>query len=140
MLLQGEVDGRAIGKAHTYERSIEQLRSMGSRRVTFRNAVAVVRRERSFARARLAPVRMHFRSLADERIQRYPRVLQTCDCAGSAKREGLRITLPQAIDSDHSTALVGLPLVRTCESLRAAGTDPIGRQPLAALPRKLLES
>ena len=33
--------------------------------------------------------------------------------------------LLQAIDSDDPTALVGLPLIRTCQLLRAAGFDPL---------------
>ena len=38
-----------------------------------------------------------------------------------AKSEGLGIALVEAIDSDDPTALIGLPLIRTCRMLRAAG-------------------
>ena len=38
-----------------------------------------------------------------------------------AAAEGLGIALLDAIDSDDPTALVGLPLIRTCRMLRAAG-------------------
>jgi len=43
------------------------------------------------------------------------------DCAGSAKSEGLGIVLLESIDNDDPTALVGLPLIRTCRMLQAAG-------------------
>ena len=43
------------------------------------------------------------------------------DCAGSAKSEGLGIALLERIDNDDPSALVGLPLIRTCQMLRAAG-------------------
>jgi septum formation protein len=43
------------------------------------------------------------------------------DCAGSAKSEGLGIALLERIDNDDPTALIGLPLIRTCALLRAAG-------------------
>ena len=46
---------------------------------------------------------------------------QPYDCAGSAKSEGLGIALLQAIESDDPTALIGLPLIRTAQLLRAAG-------------------
>ena len=46
-------------------------------------------------------------------------------CAGSAKCETLGIALLASIASDDPTALVGLPLIRTCELLRAAGIDPM---------------
>jgi septum formation protein len=35
------------------------------------------------------------------------------------------VALLSAIDSDDPTALVGLPLIRTCALLRAAGLDPL---------------
>ncbi len=49
------------------------------------------------------------------------RIEQPYDCAGSAKSEGLGIALLEAIDNDDPTALVGLPLIRTCRMLQAAG-------------------
>ena len=69
----------------------------------------------------LAPVEVRFRTLADDEIERYLLAEQPYDCAGSAKSEGLGISLLDAIVSDDPTALVGLPLIRTCRMLRAAG-------------------
>ena len=45
------------------------------------------------------------------------------DCAGSAKSEGLGIALLESIDNDDPSALVGLPLIRTCHMIRAAGVS-----------------
>jgi septum formation protein len=39
--------------------------------------------------------------------------------------EALGIALLEAVESDDPTALVGLPLIRTCELLRAVGIDPL---------------
>ena len=36
-------------------------------------------------------------------------------------RSGLGIALLEQIDNDDPTALIGLPLIRTCQMLRAAG-------------------
>ena len=66
-------------------------------------------------------MRVRFRDLGDDEIETYLRAEQPYDCAGSAKSEGLGIALLDAIDSDDPTALVGLPLIRTCRMLRAAG-------------------
>ena len=120
-----ELDGAAIGKPHTHDRAVAQLRAMSGRRVVFHTAVAVVRRERDFARALLAPVVVTFRVLTDAEIDHYLRAEQPYDCAGSAKCETLGIALLAAIDSDDPTALVGLPLIRTCALLREAGLDPL---------------
>ena len=51
---------------------------------------------------------------------------QPYDCAGSAKCEALGIVLLASIESDDPTALIGLPLMRTCALLRLAGIDPLG--------------
>ena len=81
----------------------------------------MVCRATGFAQHDLAPVRVRFRDLADDEIEAYLRAEQPYDCAGSAKSEGAGIALLDAIDSDDPTALVGLPLIRTCRLLRAAG-------------------
>jgi septum formation protein len=125
-----DLDGQAIGKPGTHERATEQLRAMRGRSIVFQTAVAVVRPGTGYARALLAPVRVRFRRLSDGEIEHYLRTEQPYDCAGSAKSETLGIALLEAIDSDDPTALVGLPLIRTCELLRAAGIDPLG----SALP------
>jgi septum formation protein len=120
-----ELDGQAIGKPQSHERAVAQLRSMSGRRVVFHTAVAVVRLDRHFARSMLAPVAVTFRTLNDDEIEHYLRTEQPYDCAGSAKSEGLGIALLSAIESDDPTALVGLPLIRTCALLREAGINPL---------------
>jgi septum formation protein len=120
-----ELDGAPIGKPHTHERAVAQLRTMSGRRVLFHTAVAVVRQDHGFARSLLASVAVTFRTLGQAEIEHYLRVEQPYDCAGSAKCEGLGIALLAAIESDDPTALIGLPLIRTCALLREAGLDPL---------------
>lgn len=124
-----DLDGQPIGKPGTHERAVEQLRAMSGRSVVFQTAVAVVRRETGFAEAMLAPVTVRFRELTDAEIEHYLRTEQPYDCAGSAKSEALGIALLRSLESDDPTALVGLPLIRTCELLRRAGIDPLASAP-----------
>ena len=120
-----DLDGQPIGKPGTHERAVAQLRLMRGRRVTFQTAVAVVRANTGYAQVLLAPVAVTFRMLSDAEIEHYLRTEEPYDCAGSAKCETLGIALLDAIDSDDPTALIGLPLIRTCRLLRAAGVDPL---------------
>lgn len=120
-----DLDGVALGKPGTHERAVAQLQAMRSRRVVFQTAVAVVHARRSFEQTVLVPVAVRFRDFSDAQIERYLRLEQPYDCAGSAKCETLGITLVDAIESDDPTALVGLPLIGTCALLRAAGLDPL---------------
>ena len=116
-----DLAGHALGKPGTHERATEQLRLMSGHSVVFQTAVAVVCHATGFAQALLAAVEVRFRPLSDAEIERYLRAEQPYDCAGSAKSEGLGISLLDAIHSDDPTALIGLPLIRTCQLLRAAG-------------------
>lgn len=120
-----DLDGQPIGKPGTHERAVAQLRAMSGRSVVFQTAVAVVRRDTGFAATALAPVTVRFRELSDAEIEHYLHAEQPYDCAGSAKSEALGIALLQSLESDDPTALVGLPLIRTCELLRRAGIDPL---------------
>jgi len=124
-----DLDGEAIGKPGTHERAVAQLQRMSGRRVVFQTAVAVVRPATGYERVLLAPVRVLFRQLGADEIEHYLRLEQPYDCAGSAKCETLGIALLDAIDSDDPTALVGLPLIRTCRLLREAGLDPLNSYP-----------
>jgi septum formation protein len=120
-----DLDGEPLGKPGDHARAQVQLRRLSGRSAVFQTALAVVRPETGFESVQLAPVRVQFRSLSDAEIERYLQLEQPYDCAGSAKCETLGIALLDAIESDDPTALVGLPLIRTAQMLRAAGIDPL---------------
>ena len=120
-----DLDGRAIGKPGDHQAATAQLRAMSGRRVVFQTAVAVVCVDRGYAGVRLAAVEVRFCALDDARIERYLQLEQPYDCAGSAKVEALGITLLASVASDDPSALVGLPLMRTCALLREAGFEPL---------------
>ena len=116
-----DLAGQALGKPGTHARATQQLRQMSAQTVVFQTAVAVVCLATGFEQVELAAVEVRFRPLNDGEIERYLQAEQPYDCAGRAKSEGLGISLLDAILSDDPTALVGLPLIRTCRMLRAAG-------------------
>ena len=120
-----DLDGEPIGKPGTHAKATEQLRAMRGKAVVFQTAVAVVNQATGYEGSALVPVTVRFRPLSDAEIEHYLRAEQPYDCAGSAKSEALGIALLSAIESDDPTALVGLPLIKTCELLRAAGIDPL---------------
>ena len=116
-----DLDGVPLGKPGTHERAVVQLHQMRGRTVIFQTAVAVVCLASGFEQASLAAVKVRFRPLSDAAIENYLQAEQPYDCAGSAKSEGLGIALLESIDSDDPTALIGLPLIRTCQLIEAAG-------------------
>ena len=116
-----DLNGQPLGKPLVHDKAVAQLRAMSGQSMQFHTAVAVVCHATGFAQADTAVVRTVFRDLSDAEIERYLRAEEPYDCAGSAKSEGLGITLLDAIESDDPTALIGLPLIRTARLLRAAG-------------------
>lgn len=116
-----DLDGLALGKPGNFERATLQLRQMRGKTVVFQTALAVVCHATGYVAQDCASVNVVFRDLSDAEITAYLLAETPYDCAGSAKSEGLGIALLAAINSDDPTALVGLPLIRTCNMLRAAG-------------------
>ncbi len=116
-----DLAGQPLGKPGEHARAVLQLRQMRGKTVIFQTALAVVCLRTGFEQVDLAEVRVVFRNLSDEEIEAYLQAEKPYDCAGSAKSEGLGIALLESIDNDDPTALVGLPLIRTCRLLRQAG-------------------
>lgn len=120
-----DLDGRPLGKPLSHARAVAQLHAMRGKQVVFHTAVAVTCQDTGFAGCDVAQVRVRFRDattgLTDAAIEAYLHAEQPYDCAGSAKSEGLGISLLASIDNDDPTALVGLPLIRLCTLLQQAG-------------------
>lgn len=126
-----DLEGQALGKPGNHERAVAQLRQMSSKTVVFHTAVAVVCQTTGFCQHAIAPVRVKFRTLNDDEIENYLQLEQPYDCAGSAKSEGLGIVLLDSIESEDPTTLIGLPLIRTSQMLRAAGIALLQAKPSA---------
>ena len=116
-----DLNGEPLGKPGNHANAVKQLQKMRGQTVIFQTAVSVVCLATGFAQSDLAQVKVQFRHVSDAAIEAYLQAEQPYDCAGSAKSEGLGITLLERIDNQDPTALVGLPLILTCRLLRAAG-------------------
>jgi len=116
-----DLEGTPLGKPGNHANAILQLQRMRGKTVIFQTALSVVCIATGFERTDLAEVKVKFRDLSDAEIETYLQAEEPYDCAGIAKSEGLGIALLDAIDNDDPTALIGLPLIRTCQMLREAG-------------------
>ena len=116
-----DLEGQALGKPGNHANAVKQLQRMRGKTVIFQTALSVICLATGFEQTDLATVKVSFRDLTDAEIESYLKAEEPYDCAGSAKSEGLGIALLTAIDNDDPTALVGLPLIRTCHMLSAAG-------------------
>lgn len=117
------IDDEVFGKPGAVERAVAQLRSMSGRTVVFHTALAVIDTRSGRIQTDSVPTEVRFRTLSDPEIIRYVEKELPLDCAGSAKSEGLGITLLDALSGDDPTALVGLPLIALSRMLREAGVE-----------------
>ena len=112
-----------IGKPHTFEKAREQLMAASGASVTFLTGLALLNSQTGECQVDCVPFTVHMRQLDQARVERYLRIEQPYDCAGSFKAEGLGIALFERIDSQDPTALIGLPLIALRRLLDQAGVD-----------------
>ena len=110
-----------FGKPGTVERAVDQLQRMSGKTVVFHTAVALLNARTGTFFCEGVPTRVRFRHLEEAEIRRYVEREMPLDCAGSAKSEGLGISLLEALSGDDPTALVGLPLIALARMLRQEG-------------------
>lgn len=117
------VGDRVFGKPGTHDAAIDQLQILRGQTAVFHTALCLLDASSERTRVRSIPTEVRFRMLSDAEILRYLEREQPYDCAGSAKSEGLGISLLEYIRGDDPNALIGLPLIALCEMLRAEGIE-----------------
>lgn len=124
--------GRPVGKPGTHERAVAQLTELSGQTVVFHTGLTLLDAASGQCQTALVDVRSTFRSLSAAEIETYLRRERPYDCAGSVRSEALGIALFESIESDDPTALIGLPLIRLTNMLRAAGVAVLSRSLYAA--------
>lgn len=112
-----------FGKPGSSENAIAQLQAMRGKTVVFHTALALIDTRDGHTQQQNVPTSVRVRTLSDDEIVRYVAREQPLDCAGSAKSEGLGISLLDALSGDDPTALIGLPLIALSRMLRARGVQ-----------------
>lgn len=112
-----------FGKPLSHERAFAQLRALRGRTVIFHTGLCLLDSGTGAIQVCGVPTAVTFRMLDDAEIERYLSMEQPYHCAGSAKSEGLGISLLSSIRGDDPTALIGLPLIALSEMLRREGVQ-----------------
>ena len=120
-----DCEGKPVGKPGTHERAVAQLTELSGQTVIFHTGLALLDATTGRCDTALVDVRSTFRFLSPVEIEDYLQREQPYDCAGSVRSEALGIALFESIESDDPTALIGLPLIRLTNMLRAAGMPPL---------------
>jgi septum formation protein len=118
-----DLDGQPLGKPGNLENARSQLRRLSGHTVLFHTSLCFWNARLERRHERLVTTDVAFRRLTDLEIDRYLEREPAFDCAGSAKSEGLGVSLLSRLGGDDPTALVGLPLIALSSMLRAEGFD-----------------
>lgn len=114
-------EGQRLDKPGTHENAVRQLSAVSGRTARFDTAVFLLDTLAGDHGSRVVSCEVTFRALSPAQIERYLRLEQPYDCAGSAKAEGLGIALIERIETQDPTSLIGLPLIALTSLLAAAG-------------------
>ena len=112
------VDETLLNKPGNHANAAAQLRLMRGKAVSFYTALCLLNARSAHMQSAVVRIIVHMRKLSDAEIERYLTTEQPYDCAGSARIEGLGITLVEKLEGDDPNALIGLPLIKLCDMLR----------------------
>ncbi len=107
-----------LGKPLNHANAVTQLRAMRGKTTIFHTALALLNSKTGNMQTNVSLNHVTIRNLSDEEIEGYLLKEQPYHCAGSAKSEGLGVSLMSSMDGEDHNALVGLPLIRLCDMLR----------------------
>jgi len=119
------LEGRLLRKPGEHLAALRQLQACQGKTVVFHTAAVVLDTSSGATAAHTDRTEVRFATLDEAALDRYLKLEQPYDCAGSFKAEGLGVTLFDSIDSRDPTALIGLPLIWVAAALRAVGADPL---------------
>ncbi|BAO29996.1 Maf family protein [Sulfuritalea hydrogenivorans] len=110
-----------FGKPGSRQNAIAQLRLMRGKEVVFHTGLCLLNSATNRVQTCCIDTHVGFRDLADAEIESYLDKEDALNCAGSARSEGLGISLLSYLRGDDPNALIGLPLIALCDMLRAEG-------------------
>ncbi|MBI3480867.1 MAG: septum formation inhibitor Maf [Nitrosomonadales bacterium] len=112
------LEGQQLGKPHTHDNAVKQLRAMRGQTTCFYTALTLLNSRTGQLQTEVAENHVTLHNLSDIEIEGYLRKEQPYHCAGSAKTEGLGIALISKMTGDDPNALIGLPLILLVQMLR----------------------
>lgn len=112
-----------LGKPHTHENAVNQLRKLSGNTVTFLTGLSLVNSETGKSQTEVVPFQVVFRKLTDSMIENYLNKEEPYNCAGSFKSEALGIVLFDKLIGDDPNTLIGLPLIRLVRMLEKEGIE-----------------
>lgn len=122
----GECKETLLVKPLVFDVALDMLLNYRGQTVSFFTAVVVLKPQQAELRD-VVRTDVQFRDFTQSEAINYLSLDQPLDCAGAIKSEAHGSLLFKSVRSEDPTALMGLPLIRTAEFLRASGINPLER-------------
>jgi septum formation protein len=117
------IDGEVLGKPADFEQALEMLRRLSGRSHEVWTAVRISHASKGKSESFQELSRVYFRALNESAIRGYLTKIDPLDKAGAYAAQGYGREIIERIDGSY-TNVVGLPMERTQEALRAFGVMP----------------
>lgn len=116
--------GKQLGKPLNVAKAQQMLAELSGKRIEFYSAVVLLNTFSDGLHTHVDKTVVTMRELSTEQINRYlKREPDAVHCAGAAKSEGLGAALLERIDSIDPNALIGLPIFKLIDFLKAEGVE-----------------
>lgn len=117
------LNGQQLGKPGNFDNAMRQLQMMRGQQIVFHTALCLHNGKTGHNQAAVVPYTVTMRDYSDAAIRAYLEKEQPYKCAGSAKTEGLGITLIARMEGPDPNALIGLPLIELITMLANEGVS-----------------
>ncbi len=117
------LDNAILGKPGNHQNAVQQLLAASGKTVYFVTGLALINSRTGNIQSSVESYSVEFKDLSLQQIEFYLNKEQPYQCAGSFKSEGFGISLFNKLSGDDPNTLIGLPLIRLTEMLKAEGID-----------------
>lgn len=111
------LNGQPLSKPGNFDNAVRQLTEASGQRIVFQTGLCLLNTLTGRKQTLCEPYTVVFKKLSSQTIERYLKIEEPYNCAGSFKSEGLGIALFEKMQGDDPNSLIGLPLIRLIKML-----------------------
>lgn len=117
------LNGKPLTKPGNFENAVKQLSDASGQSIVFQTGLCLLNSRTGKKQTICEPYTVVFKKLSTETIERYLKIEEPYNCAGSFKSEGLGIALFEKFEGEDPNSLIGLPLIKLITMLENEGLE-----------------
>ena len=117
------LNGKPLTKPGNFKNAVKQLTEASGQRIIFQTGLCLLNSKTGKKQTICEPYTVVFKKLSPQMIERYLKIEEPYNCAGSFKSEGLGIALFEKFEGEDPNSLIGLPLIKLVGMLENEGME-----------------